>query len=269
MDTTNNTNEEQNVDSDKEFYGDNAITGNESDATEDTVVTQSDSSDQIQLNTDSGESTLAKDEQEETPKEEETKPEDIPKEAEELTEEVNKANKAIESLDKDLTAKGVDFNKAVEEYEADGKLSKSTMDALKKAGYPADVVDGFIASRQALEARYVNKVYEVAGGQKAFEEATAWAKDNLSTAEINSFNKAIDGGDVGTVKLMLDGINAKRVARYGTRNPSVVGGSTNVGSTKGFATTDDMIKAIGDPRYGRDARYTREVEQKVMNTSFM
>lgn len=257
-----NTNTDEKVDSSKEFYGEGAITG--SAEGHDFEIKDDAGSEQIELKTDYGESAL-----EEDPKEVEAPKADEKAEPEtSITEEVNKANKVVESLGKDLTSKGVDFNKAIAEYEAEGKLSAETMEALKKAGYPADVVDGFIASRQALEARYVEQVYAVAGGQKEFEEATAWAKDNLTESEIASFNKAIDGGDINTVKLMLDGINAKRVNRYGTRNPSIVGGVSK-GSSQGFANKAEMVKAINDPRYARDPLYTREVERKIVMSTFM
>ena len=54
---------------------------------------------------------------------------------ENLQEEVDKHEKAIDAVKTSLKAKGVDFNKAVREYQESGKLSDETVAELEKAGY--------------------------------------------------------------------------------------------------------------------------------------
>lgn len=56
-------------------------------------------------------------------------------------------------------------------------------------------------------------------------------------------------------------------AKQGTRNPSIIGGASN-GTTKGFTSKSEVIEAMSDKRYGRDAAYTASVERKMLYTNF-
>lgn len=82
---------------------------------------------------------------------------------ENLQEEVDKHEKAINAVKDSLKEKGVDFNKAVREYQEHGKLSDETVAELEKAGYPSEVIEGFIESRKALESRFTEAVYDSVG----------------------------------------------------------------------------------------------------------
>lgn len=183
---------------------------------------------------------------------------------------INKHNEAVTKIGEELTKKGVDFGKVVEEYEHSGVISDKTKEALAKAGYPAEVVDTFIQAQKVLEANYENTIYSFAGGKENFVNVTQWASKNLSNAEIDSFNKAVDDGNLGIVKLILDGIQSKMVAKQGTAKPSILGGKAKTSgmTNQGFGNKSDMVKAMSDPRYGRDPIYTREVERKVIQSQF-
>lgn len=174
----------------------------------------------------------------------------------------------MDTLAKDLKVKGVDFNQAVKEYNEYGALSSQTMADLARAGYPKEVVETFIESRQVLENKFTNAVYDAAGGEKEYARLTQWAAQNLPSKVVNSFNRAIDSNNLEAVSLMLDGIKAKMTAKQGTRNPSIIGGATTAPSTKGFTSKAEVIEAMSDKRYGRDAAYTASVERKMLYTNF-
>ena len=65
---------------------------------------------------------------------------------------------------------------------------------------------------------------------------------------------------------MLEGIKAKRNAKMGTRNPSILGRGSIRPRVQGFSSKEDLIKAFSDPRYGRDPAYMREMEMKMLYT---
>lgn len=180
---------------------------------------------------------------------------------------IEKHTKALDTLAKDLKVKGVDFNQAVKEYNEFGALSSQTMADLSRAGYPKEVVEAFIESRQVLENKFTTAVYDAAGGEKEYARLTEWAAHNLPQKVVNSFNRAIDSNNLEAVSLMLDGIKAKMTAKQGTRNPSIIGGATKA-STKGFTSKAEVIEAMSDKRYGRDAEYTASVERKMLYTNF-
>lgn len=268
------TNENPEVNSNEEFYGKDAVTGSEADAIKDVVVEETNSGEILQMGTASSTSTegatdaLDGSADEEAPKEE--TPEE-PQEGAEDTKDGEEASldtqresndRAIEALGKDLISKGVDFLGAIEEYQNNGELSQKTYAALEKAGYPKEVIQGFVETRKAIDNKYAQDVMNHVGGEKDFRELQTWMKGNLSKAELDAYNEAVNSDNLNAVKLILDGIQAKRVAKQGTRKATLLGGASK-SAPKGFSGRDEMIKAMSDPRYGIDRAYTISVERKM------
>lgn len=183
-----------------------------------------------------------------------------------LNDKIEKHTKTLDALGKDLKAKGVDFNQAIKEYNEYGALSSKTMADLAQAGYPSEVIEGFIESRQNLESEFTNAVYRAAGGEQAYNKVIEWAQVNLSNKVLSSFNRAIDNNNLEAVALMFEGMKAKMVAKQGTRNPTIMGGGVTTGGYKGFSTKQEVVEAMSDPRYGTDPNYTRSVELKMFYT---
>ena len=179
---------------------------------------------------------------------------------------IDKHTKTLDALGKDLKAKGVDFNQAIKEYNEYGALSSKTMADLAHAGYPSEVIEGFIESRQNLESEFTNAVYNSAGGEQAYNKVIEWAQGNLSNKVLSSFNRAIDNNNLEAVTLMFEGMKAKMIAKQGTRNPTIMGGGVTTGGYKGFSSKQEVVEAMSDPRYGADPSYTRAIEMKMYYT---
>lgn len=184
----------------------------------------------------------------------------------ELNVKIDKHTKTLDALGKDLKAKGVDFNQAIKEYNEYGALSSKTMADLAQAGYPSEVIEGFIESRQNLESEFTNAVYNSAGGEQAYNKVIEWAQGNLSNKVLSSFNRAIDNNNLEAVTLMFEGMKAKMIAKQGTRNPTIMGGGVTTGGYKGFSSKQEVVEAMSDPRYGADPSYTRAIEMKMYYT---
>lgn len=186
-----------------------------------------------------------------------------------LEEDIAKHDKLTASIEKDLKDRGYDIKRAIREYEETGDISTRTLADLAAAGYPKELVESILSSQKALEERFVNAVYDRAGGKAEFERTIQWAAANLPQGTVDAFNKAIDNSNLEVISLMLEGIKSRMVSARGTANPTIIGGAGDgSGATKGFASKADMIKAMSDPRYGRDSTYTRSVEQKMLYTNF-
>lgn len=179
---------------------------------------------------------------------------------------IDKHTKTLDTLGKDLKAKGVDFNQAIKEYNEYGALSSKTMADLAQAGYPSEVIEGFIESRQNLESAFTNAVYNSAGGEQTYNKVIEWAQGNLSNKVLSSFNRAIDNNNLEAVTLMFEGMKAKMVAKQGTCNPTIMGGGVTTGGYKGFSSKQEVVEAMSDPRYGADPSYTRAIEMKMYYT---
>jgi hypothetical protein len=204
----------------------------------------------------------------ETPESTEASPSETA-DTQELASQISQSNSTVKALEKDLKTRGVDFKAVMSEYEEFGALSDVTMANLAKAGYPKEIIQTFIDSRAVLEQKFTNAVYQRAGGEQEFNRVIQWAGQNLPADTINAFNKAIDTDNLEMIGLMIDGMKSRMVAKHGTRNPSVIGsGASPTADNKGFESKDAMIKAMSDPRYGKDSAYMREIEQKMLHTRF-
>lgn len=187
-----------------------------------------------------------------------------------LANDVAKHQDALKSLEKDLSNKGVDFKQAIKEYEKSGNISSRTLANLVNAGYPKEVIESFIEGRHAIEERFTKAVYDSAGGEEEYFKMTQWAANNLPQSTLKAFNKALDSNDLDLISMMVAGMQSKMNVTRGTSNPTLLGSTQGAGGgePKGFASKQDMIKAMSDPRYARDPAYTRSVEQKMLYTVF-
>lgn len=180
-----------------------------------------------------------------------------------IQQEVQTAQQALDDAEKDLVAKGVDFAALEAEYQQTGSLSQDSYNKLANAGYPKTVVDSVLAGWEAKTTQLVNAVITHAGGEESFKRMQQYIATQ-DTALKDTYNHAIQNGDLGQIKLVLDGIKARMDKAYGTANPTILAGTGSAsGVPVGYQTTAEMVKDMSDPRYQKDAAFTREVYKKV------
>lgn len=175
--------------------------------------------------------------------------------------------KAQEDIKADLQTKGVDFDALANEYEENGSLSEASMKALAGAGYPKSAVDAFIRGWEATVQSYTNAVFDMAGGEKAYGQMCQFIMGQ-GQPEVDSFNAALERGDLTQLKVMMDGYKARMTTKYGTSNRSVLGGNASA-PQGGFNSKEAMIKAMSDSRYGTDTAYTEKVQRMTAQSSFI
>jgi hypothetical protein len=170
-----------------------------------------------------------------------------------------------------VTQAGLDFDAINAEFAKDGKLSDATYDRLAKAGIARTTADGYIAGQQALANQVRNEVFASAGGEEAYSEIVQWASTNMSDAEINAYNKAMNGGDTNVMKLAVDGLKARFTAANGTTPKLLNGGSGNGSQAQGdvFRSNAELTTAMKDPRYATDPAYRDDVKAKLGRSNIM
>lgn len=197
-------------------------------------------------------------------------PEDAPKEApegsdEQLQQKTQQAQKALEAVGKDLQSKGVDIQALFDEVTSTGKLSDASYETLEKAGRTRAEVDTLLAGQAAIQNEFANNVLAYVGGKESFAALTELAPQGTRDA----FNRAATAGDLLTAKAILDGLQAQRTLKLGTKNPQLKGTPAKVASTvQGYATRAEMVAAMSDRRYSTDASYRAQVEAKVGASAF-
>ena len=141
--------------------------------------------------------------------------------------------------------------------EADG------MDALLEAGTISQAdYDVWKAGQDAQAASFNNEVFSAAGGEEAYNDLIGWAADNLSEAEIDTFNDLLSSGNVSAVKLAVSGLAAQR----GSNSPqepsrNIAGGIAPEADV--FDNWQQVQVAMSDPRYSKDPAFNAEVVAKI------
>lgn len=161
-----------------------------------------------------------------------------------------------------------------DEYEADGKLSEDSYAQLAKAGYSAGFVNSFMKGQEAVAEAYVSKIVAYAGGKEQFDRVLAHLKAN-SPKSMDSLYDAIERRDLNTVQTVINLGMASQAKKFGkqpertlNRRNAAPAGRVPSQQVEGFASQTEMVKAMGDSRYGRDAKYTQEVRNKVLAASW-
>lgn len=168
-----------------------------------------------------------------------------------------------------LAQKGIDYNGLINEFNSNsGRLTAETIAKLEKAGYPEEVVKGYIAGQQAIYDRYQESVKKTVGGEKNYARLINWATNNLSRQEKLAFNSAVESGDISKARFVLKGLQAQYEKQEGRAAKLVKGTASKTSSKlKGF-TMDEYFKATDDPRYEKDREYTKKVNERLLLTDF-
>lgn len=196
------------------------------------------------------------------------KADDAPADEQEVLERIAKAPK--EDVAAALKDNGLDFTKFEREYIANGDLSESSYKELEKAGITKKHVEAYLRGNEALMQQTITEITDMAGGMEGYRSVIQWAADNLPEEEITAYNEAMNSGNKPLIKMAVSGLVSRYRASEGSE-PELVKGrapATNSGAGAGFASKEEMITAMRDPRYGKDSAYTRVVERKTGASTF-
>lgn len=169
----------------------------------------------------------------------------------------SKANELVEKA-------GLDIDAMTEHFNQNGELADAHYESLEKAGIPRAFVDQYISGVRAEAEQARDQIFQEVGGQEEFEAMADWAVANLSQAELNQYNTAVESGDMATVRSAVMSL-AFRYQREVGRDPKLVGGKG--GGLSGFESVAQLTAAMKDPRYHSDPAYRREVEQRLSRSN--
>lgn len=199
---------------------------------------------------------------------------DVPEELSNASTQLGEYEEGLQSMIDTAAERGLSAESIVrmqEEYGDEG-LSEKSYQELEAVGYSRQFVDSYIRGQEALVDSYVAGVKEYAGGAEKFDALYAHLEtSNPDAAE--SLMNAIEQRDLGTVKAIINLAGASHNKTFG-RKPTrsvtqrAIPAKPQAPKAEGFESRAEMIKAMSDPRYRHDAKYRREVEQKVINSPF-
>lgn len=182
-----------------------------------------------------------------------------------VQDEITKQVQAEQQVKQELEAKGIDFDGLSKEIDEKGGLSPESYAQLEKAGYAKPMIDAYVDNMKMRAEMFANTVISHAGGQDKFNALQGFIKQQ-GQESVDAFNSAVESGNIAMIKTLMNGFMAQMARTYGTANPTIMGAGQTTTTTQGFTDKYEMVKAMSDPRYGKDKQYTKEVEQRTMRS---
>lgn len=189
--------------------------------------------------------------------------------------EVGQAELTAKAVEAGLPEAAMETMKA--EYEKNGKFSEASYAELAKVGYTKAFIDSYMAGQEAVATRYVESIMKHVGGVENYNKISKFIAEKQPDVAI-AFDAAVERNDVATIRALLDSavgqIRQSPASKAPKRNianaakPAAPAKSSRTDNVEGFKNRAEMTKAMRDVRYGRDAEYRREVELKVLHSTF-
>lgn len=165
-----------------------------------------------------------------------------------------------------ITGAGLDPDALQGQLDTNGKLDDESFEALVKAGIPKQLVEAFVDSYTFATNARIQEQLAAAGGQEQFDSLKAWAEGNLTQAERDEFNQAMQSP---YWKYALDDMKARHAKSkpLGNERPLINGNGVPQGSV-GYRSKSEMKRDMADPRYKTDPAFRNEVMRKVGSASW-
>jgi high-affinity Fe2+/Pb2+ permease len=152
------------------------------------------------------------------------------------------------------------------EYSEKGQLDAKSYEALEKVGITKQYVDNYIAGQEAIANQQANEIKQTVGGAESYQEMVDWASKNMTEGEKQAYNKAVNSGDMDTVKLAVNALKGQFERANGIE-PKLVSGKAQPTVEQGFESWAQVTEAMADPRYAKDIAYQNQVKNKLANSS--
>ena len=150
-------------------------------------------------------------------------------------------------------------NEAAAEYwDNDKSLSEDTMAKLGEMS-GQDLLAAYLQAQEAnpmdqapevsdLTTTDISDIRAVAGGEKEYATMVQWAADNMDRSDVESFDSLLASGNVGAIKLAVQGIKAQYDNVNGYEG-TMLSGKPPTTSKDVFRSQAELVAAMGDPRY--------------------
>lgn len=159
-----------------------------------------------------------------------------------------------------LAKVGISFDAVDAEYQKNGEVSAETRAKLD-AAFGKAVVDNYFTGLRAQEAALQAAAGEAAGGKDVLEAALKWAGTGLTDDELTSYNTLV--ANPQTLKQGVEWLAGKYRAANPTEGNLVQAEVPAANSGDVYQSRSEMVEAMRDPKYGRDAAFRQQVAEKL------
>jgi hypothetical protein len=180
--------------------------------------------------------------------------------------EASKSDGKLEIAEQAVTDAGLDMSSLQKEYSEKGELDVKSYEALEKVGISKQYVDNYIAGQEAIANQQAVEIKETVGGDEIYQDMVDWASKNMTDGEKQAYNKAVNSGDMDTVKLAVNALKGQFERANGIE-PTLVTGKAQPTAEQGFESWAQVTEAMSNPKYAKDIAYQNEVKNKLANSN--
>ena len=169
---------------------------------------------------------------------------------------------------------GINAEDITQRFTDSGEISEDDYSKLGKAGFSKQVVDTYLdglkggnaSSSEELAEQAVQDIRDSVGGEESYSKMVSWAMENLPKQEVEGFNEATKTMTAPQLKLMVQGLYTQYQNAMGVEPNLVTGKAATSGPTP-YRSTQEVVAAMSDPRYGKDVTYTEDVQRRLGGSS--
>ena len=121
------------------------------------------------------------------------------------------------------------------------------------------------AEAEGLTEAQAQQLFQMVGGEKAYQSMVKWAGQNLSQEEIQMYDSVMGKGDPNAIFFAVQALNSKYTDSVG-RDGQMLSGKSAKSEDSSFQSQQELVRAMSDPRYDNDPAYRRSVLEKLANS---
>jgi hypothetical protein len=135
--------------------------------------------------------------------------------------------------------------------------------AFEKRGLDREDVEAFIAGQEARGKLAQMEVHSEVGGEANYKAMIEWAKTAYTPAEVKAYDSDIHSFDSAVRLNAVRGLKARFESANGRTGRDVTNTGAKPGGSEAFKSKAEMVEAMRDPRYGKDAAYRESVARRI------
>ena len=130
---------------------------------------------------------------------------------------------------------------------------------------PEEVEEPSDDGEESLTEDQAQQLFEMVGGEKAYQSMITWAGQNLSKAEIEMYDSVMGKGDPNAIFFAVQALAAKYGDSTG-KEGQLISGKDPAAVDNSYQSQQELVAAMSDPRYDNDPAYRRSVINKLANS---
>jgi len=103
---------------------------------------------------------------------------------------------------------------------------------------------------------------DMMGGEDAYKQMLQWAGENLTQDEIQMYDSVVGTGNKNSCYFAMSALKQRYTDAVGSEAP-LLSGRTPSDTPDVFRSQAEVVAAMGDPRYDKDAAYRQDVFAKL------